>query len=204
MILSMKTARALSVGLSFLAVVGCSKTIGPSSEDPDLRGDVSMTTLVEGAPEVFKSVVDGRSLEPNESYYMREGVLIIRGDVPPKTKVSVGTGRIEVLGNVNSGAKVMADMPERTHSESYTSIEYNAALKMTLPVTRTRTVRDGLMYNDPTPGVRVQGYVDSKASLQSNAGVFAQCASPDAKFYTYWSRPAVVENKSCDYSYTLH
>lgn len=204
MMLSMKAARAASVCLSFLAVVGCSKTIGPNADDANLRGDVSMTTLFDGGPKVYKSVVDGRSLEPNKSYYMSEGVLIIRGDVPSKTQVKVGTGRIEVTGNVNSKAKVNAYMPERTHSENYVTIEYNAALKMTLPVTRTRTVRDGLMYDDPTPGVNVRGYVDSEALLSSNAGVFAQCASPEAKFATDWGRPALVANSDCPYSYSMH
>lgn len=201
--LSMKAARAASVCLSFLVVAGCSKTIGPNADDASLRGDVSLTTLFDGGPKVYKSVVDGRSLEPNESYYMSEGVLIIRGDVPPKTTVKVGMGRIEVTGNVNSEAKVKADMPELRHTENYTKPEYNAVFRMDVPVRHKRIVRDGLMFDDPTPGVRVGGYVESNASLSSNAGVFAQCASPDAKFATDWDRPIMVENSDC-YSYSMN
>lgn len=179
--------------MTFSALAACSEGIGADAETQELRGDISSAPLVDGATNVDVVTLNASALRSGESYKMSQGVLVINGDVPAKTKINVGMGRIIVNGNVGTGAKVSAWMPEDTHSETYTCMMYNAALKMSTASVCSRTVRDNLTFaSDPTSGVIVSGNVAADATIQSNAGVQAQCVDETSRLGTDWSRPVRV------------
>ena len=179
--------------MTFSALAACGQAIGPDAKTPELRGDVSSAPLVDGSTKVDVVTLNASALRSGESYKLSQGVLIINGDVPEKTSVSVNMGRIIINGNVSSGAEVSAWMPENTHSESYTCMMYNAALKMSTASVCSRTVRDSLTFaSDPTPGVIVTGKLADKAVIESNAGVQANCAAETARVGTDWNRPVRV------------
>ncbi len=56
-------------------------------------------------------VVDGKDLIAGESYKFNSGILVIDGDIPKSTKLSVTAGKVYVTGNVGDLAEIRAEAP---------------------------------------------------------------------------------------------
>lgn len=172
-----KNVSKFGVVAVFASVVsGCcgQQDIGTLAEDPNLRGELQTVPLTENAPNVVKAVVKGSALKSGSSYRMKEGILVIEGNIPPNTSVAVDNGRIEVTGNVGDKVELLAHMPERTHSESYTYTDMMPAGDgMVIPITQIKThyVPDGLKYKSDDKGIDIHGSVGKDVKIESNAGV---------------------------------
>ncbi len=130
------------------------------------------------------------SLEEGVDYSFSGGSVVIEGDVPKGTSVTVHDGLIVVNGDIHDGSEVSAKLPEIWHSESYMSICYSsggAGVNVgsgirAYPCTKNKDVFGGYKYSDNNyAAVTVLGKVLDGASIYSNRGVYISDYNKDSE-----------------------
>lgn len=116
-------------------------------------------------------VVKGADLVAGESYKLASGLLVIDGDVPPKTKITVGSGKLYVSGNVGAEAEVRATAPQNfklVHDKRHALI----ARSVVVPQNVTYRVPSGLAYpRDRDATVTVIGSLGAYAKAFGSNGL---------------------------------
>lgn len=116
-------------------------------------------------------VVKGADLVAGESYKLAGGLLVIDGDVPPKTKITVDSGKLYISGNVGAEAEVRATAPQNfklVHDKRHVLI----ARSIVVPQNVTYRVSTGLAYpKDRDATVTIIGNLDAYAKAYGSHGL---------------------------------
>lgn len=135
--------------------------------------------------------VDGENLKAGASYHFNNGALVIKGDVPKRTNITVNFGKLFVYGDVGKNAVLSASVPVKTHDEEYEGfcLKGTATINKTTPVpsfcTKVRPVFDAFAYpSDNVPALAVHGKAEKGVMLSSNRGIHVQDIAPVGVRYT--------------------
>ncbi len=136
----------------------------------------------------------------NVSYRFNEtGMLIIKGDLPPETSISIERGRIIIEGDMLDGSKASAMLPYKTKTESYPSMCTRMSVDNTLktePCIKHRTVFNGFIYDeDLSPAVHVQGTTYPETQIETNAGIEIDGNACSARLSVRHDRPLIVKGR---------
>lgn len=116
-------------------------------------------------------VVKGADLVAGESYKLTSGLLVIDGDVPPKTKITVESGKLYVTGSLRDGAEVRATAPQNfrlVHDKRHVLV----ARSIAVPQNVTYRVSTGLAYpKDRDATVTIAGNLGSYAKAYGSHGL---------------------------------
>lgn len=162
----LKHSFVLASGAALL-LVGCSKTeqLGPDADDGSvLHGQVTQAEVFSGVSG-HSTTISAKHLKEGYNYYA-SGMLIIEGNVPKETKITVTDGKLKVTGSIGEGSVLRVTQPVVTHeSAPYSCYKYgydflSGKFEYSMKINRCRdTVVDGLKYNDPAPAIEVQGKI---------------------------------------------
>lgn len=148
--------------------------IGPTAERDELKGSIRNEQVFTGGPEQTHTTISAAVLKPGKSY-QANGALTIEGDIPEKTRLYVNHGELTVRGSIGKEAFVQVAVPLVTHTESYRGPGYcykmNGSYGYSSFCRHTKTIVDGLRYDDPDPAIRVTGRVDDTAKLTTAGAV---------------------------------
>ena len=164
----------LSVALA-VSMFGCSNRIGPNADKSELKGDVTETTIVPGGPQQNDVRLDASNLKEGESY-SAEGKLTINGNIPKNVTLSVDDGKLVVNGNIGDGSNIEVNEPIVSHTEDDPGYCYgyntlSGDYEWHYDFFKTKTVIDGLKYNDPDPAVQVNGSCGENVKISSNGEI---------------------------------
>lgn len=148
--------------------------IGPGAERDELKGSVRHEQVFTGGPQQPHTTLSARFLEAGRSYRV-QGALTIEGDVPEKTSITVYNGELTVNGRVGDGARLQANIPLVTHTESYRGpgycMKFNGQFGYSNFCRHTKTIVDGLKYDDPDPAIRISGSMGENVRLVTDGAI---------------------------------
>lgn len=128
--------------------------------------------------------VNGSALQEGHKYSFPQGLLIINGDVPARSALRVGSGRIVISGDVGESSRVDATLPEtfRTRTQIVMMpVPTGNGISMQ-PRPQTQRIFDGFAYpDDLNPSVKIEGYVERNAVISGNRSVEINAADPSVK-----------------------
>lgn len=167
--------RKMGLVLAFAAALaGCGQAIGPGADTPDLQGQTTLTQVFNGGPQQPSTTIRAEALKANESYHAR-GQLTIEGSVPAGVRINVEDGKLVVNGDVGNGARIDVSQPTTTHNETYTGYCYGYTFRgkfeYGFSAFCTRTVVDGLTYNDSAPAVAVRGTIGTDVRIATPGSI---------------------------------
>lgn len=148
--------------------------IGPTAERDELKGSTRQEQVFTGGPEQAHTTLRGRFLEAGRSYRVT-GALTIEGDVPEKTSITVYNGELTVNGKVGNDASLHVRIPLVTHTESYRGpgycMKFNGQFGYSHFCHHSKTIVDGLKYDDPDPAIRISGSTGENVRLATDGGI---------------------------------
>lgn len=148
--------------------------IGPTAERDELKGSTRQEQVFTGGPEQAHTTLRGRFLEAGRSYRVT-GALTIEGDVPEKTSITVYNGELTVNGKVGKDASLHVRIPLVTHTESYRGpgycMKFNGQFGYSHFCHHSKTIVDGLKYDDPDPAIRISGSTGENVRLATDGGI---------------------------------
>jgi len=152
--------------------------IGPSAERDELKGSVAQEQVFTGGPAQAHTTLSARFLESGKSYRVR-GALTIEGNVPEKTSITVYDGELTVNGKVGKDARLQVSIPLVTHTETSTGPGYCHRMGFDGKVGygysnfcyNTKTIVDGLKYDDPDPAIRITGTTGENVRLSTDGAI---------------------------------
>lgn len=146
--------------------------IGPTAERDELKGSVRQEQVFTGGPDQAHTTLRADFLEAGRSYRV-VGALTIDGNVPEKTSITVQGGELTVNGRVGNGASLHVNVPLVTHTETSRGpgycMKFNGQFGYSNFCRHTKTIVDGLQYDDPDPAIRITGTTGDNVRL-STAG----------------------------------
>lgn len=157
--------RLALIPVFMLAACQTRQVIGPAAETPDLKGVTTQTHVFEGGPLQDSTHIDAAKLHADRSYEAT-GELVIDGNVPDNVTIRVSGGRLTVNGALGNKDSIEVTQPLATHDVTegsapcyqygydFMSGKFEYSLKWHGCET-TKTVIDGLRYNDDAPAVNV-------------------------------------------------
>ncbi len=167
--------RKMGLVLAFAAALaGCGQSLGPGAETPGLQGTTTLTQVFNGGPQQPSTTIRAEALKANESYNAK-GELVIEGSVPAGVRINVQDGKLTVTGDIGNGARIDVSQPTTTHSESYTgycySYSFSGKYEYGFSAFCSRTVVDGLTYNDAAPAVAVRGTIGTDVRIATPGSI---------------------------------
>jgi hypothetical protein len=164
----------LSVALA-ATMFSCSNRIGPNADKSELKGDVTETTIFPGGPKQSDIRLDASNLKEGEAY-STSGKLTINGNIPKNVMLSVNDGKLVVNGNIGAGSNIDVNEPIVSHTENDPGYDYgynsfSGKFEWHYDFSKTKTVVDGLKYNDPDPAVQVNGSCGENVKINSNGKI---------------------------------
>ena len=167
--------RKMGLVLAFAAALaGCGQTLGPGANTPDLQGTTTLTQVFNGGPQQLSTTIRAEALKMKESYDAK-GQLVIEGSVPAGATINVESGKLLVTGDVGNGARINVSQPTTTHSESYAgycySYSFRGKFEYGFSAFCSRTVVDGLTYNDSAPAVTIKGTLGTDVRISTPGSI---------------------------------
>jgi len=148
--------------------------IGPTAERDELKGSVRHEQVFTGGPEQAHTTLSARFLQAGKSYRV-QGALTIEGDIPEKVSITVNHGELTVKGDVGKDVYLGAHVPLVTHTKSWRGPGYcyrfSGGYGYSAFCSHSKTVVDGLKYDDPDPAIRVTGRADESARFSSAGAI---------------------------------
>jgi hypothetical protein len=148
--------------------------IGPSAERDELKGSVAQEQVFTGGPAQAHTTLSARFLESGKSYRVR-GALTIEGNVPEKTSITVYDGELTVNGKVGKDASLHVRVPLVTHTETSRGpgycMKFNGQFGYSNFCRHSKTVVDGLKYDDPDPAIRITGTTGENVRLSTDGAI---------------------------------
>lgn len=181
--MSSRFSRLLLLTPFFLAAAGCSKEIGSK----DLKGEVTMEQVFTGGPVQTHTRLPA-SLLHEGNVYTAQGKLTVMGDIPPKVRLIVRSGELVVRGDIGAEAVIEVEQPVASHTitRKYSGYcygydfmkgKYTYSYKFGDRCTETKTVIDGLKYDDPDPAVEVTGRIGNSVQIKTYGRIVSNGAS---------------------------
>lgn len=156
-----------------LTLSGCSSDgpkateLGGGASALDLKGSFSTAQVFKGGrPDAEVVTISASALQASQNYEFiadnNEGALILDGNVPAGVTLTVQNARLTVNGNLGDNVSLNVNEPVKTHQE---------AVYCGLYCHDTKTVVDGLRYNDLSPAVTITGTTGAGVNVVANAGI---------------------------------
>lgn len=167
--------RKMGLVLAFAAALaGCGQAIGPGADTPDLQGQTTLTQVFNGGPQQPSTTIRAEALKANENYHAK-GQLTIEGSVPAGAHINVESGKLVVTGDIGNGARIDVSQPTTTHSETYTgycyAYSFRGKFEYGFSAFCSRTIVDGLTYNDTAPAVTVKGTLGTDVRISTPGSI---------------------------------
>ncbi|MBU0859653.1 MAG: hypothetical protein KJ667_06925, partial [Alphaproteobacteria bacterium] len=115
-------------------------------------------------------IVKASDLQAEGHYAMKDGSVIIEGNVPAGARISVNDGKLFVNGDVGDAARLSAKVPEDYSRYTVLVPMFTGKTTILMPQVRTR-FDDYTHKDDTTPAVTISGDVAPHARLSSNHGI---------------------------------
>jgi hypothetical protein len=148
--------------------------IGPTAERDELKGSTRQEQVFTGGPEQTHTTLRASFLESGRSYRVT-GALTIEGDIPEKASVTVYNGELTVNGKVGKDASLHVRVPLVTHRESSRGpgycMKFNGQFGYSNFCRHTKTIVDGLKYDDPDPAIRITGTTGENVRLSTDGAI---------------------------------
>ncbi|HRI77857.1 MAG TPA: hypothetical protein PLX33_12825 [Alphaproteobacteria bacterium] len=159
-------------------LTGCdmrNNDIGPTAERDELKGSTLQEQVFTGGPLQPHTTLSARFLKPGQRYYA-QGSLTIEGDIPEKTSITVKHGELTVKGDVGKEARLDAAIPLVTHTEHWRGPGYcyrplKGSFGYSAFCSHSKTIVDGMKYDDADPAIRVTGRAHETAKLSSAGAI---------------------------------
>ncbi|MFN7112918.1 MAG: hypothetical protein ACK4PK_00995 [Alphaproteobacteria bacterium] len=170
---------ALGGALSAAAVLltGCDTRnydIGPTAERDELKGSVRQEQVFTGGPVQTHTTLRADFLEAGRSYRVT-GALTIEGDIPEKISLTVHQGELTVNGKVGKDASLRVNVPLVTRTETSRGPGYcyriSGGYGYSNFCRKTKTIVDGLKYDDPDPAIRITGSIGDNVRLSTDGAI---------------------------------
>jgi hypothetical protein len=154
---------------------GCGNGIGSLAVKDELKGDLKERRIFPGGPEQDDVILNASNLKENETYNA-EGKLTVNGNIPKNVTLQIEDGKLVVNGNIGAGSTINVDQPVASHTEDDPGYDYSYNMmsgkyEWHYDMLKTKTVIDGLRYNDPEPAVQVNGSCGASVSISSNGEI---------------------------------
>ncbi len=167
--------RKMGLVLAFAAALaGCGQAIGPGADTPDLQGQTTLTQVFNGGPQQPSTTIRAEALKANENYHAK-GQLTIEGSVPAGAHINVESGKLVVTGDIGNGARIDVSQPTTTHSETYAgycyAYSFRGKFEYGFSAFCSRTIVDGLTYNDAAPAVTVKGTLGTDVRISTPGSI---------------------------------
>ncbi|MDP2205306.1 MAG: hypothetical protein Q8K65_03270 [Alphaproteobacteria bacterium] len=173
--------RALKIAFATVAatalLTGCDSrnyNIGHGAERDELKGSVRQEQVFTGGPEQTHTTLRASFLESGRSYRVT-GALTIEGDIPEKASIIVYNGELTVNGKVGNDASLRVNVPLVTHTKTSRGPGYcykmNGSYGYSNFCRKTKTIVDGLKYDDPDPAIRITGTTGENVRLSTDGAI---------------------------------
>lgn len=159
-------------------LTGCdmrNNDIGPTAERDELKGSTLQEQVFTGGPQQAHTTLSARFLKSGQRYYA-QGSLTIEGDIPEKTSITVKNGELTVKGDVGKEARLDAIIPLVTHTKHWRGPGYcyrplKGSFGYSSFCSHSKTIVDGMKYDDADPAIRVTGRTHETAKLSSAGAI---------------------------------
>lgn len=154
---------------ALLLLAGCAQPIGPEALTADLRGETSMTRIFKDDGQLLpRTRIAGSALQEGRVYRAR-GYLMIEGDVPPHTAITVSDGKLLVTGNVARNVRLTVMQDVEVFKELQ-DVPCAAPLETTVCHAKVEVVRR--KFHDSDPAVEIKGALGTDAKIITNGAVY--------------------------------
>lgn len=116
-------------------------------------------------------VIGGNRLREKESYAFSNGLLIIDGNIPQETKLTVTNGKLYINGDMLAGSSASVQVPQEIEIRK---VPYSAQIGFMQYATRFHEspfVKGPAYIDDHDPALFVTGSADANVKLASNQGI---------------------------------
>ena len=149
-------------------LAGCAQAIGPEAGAGPLRGETSLTYVFKGDAQLLpRTRISGAHLEEGGNYRAR-GLLVIEGDVPPHSSLTVNDGKLVVTGHVARNTRITV-MQDVVRFDEFRNVPCNAPLETATCQEEVEVVRR--KFSDGDPAVDIRGDLGTDAKIITNGAV---------------------------------
>lgn len=148
-------------------LAACVQAIGPEAGTGPLRGETSLTYIFKGDAQLLpRTRISGAQLKEG-GHYRARGLLVVEGDVPPHSSLTVTDGKLVVTGHVarNTRITVMQDLVTFSEQRDVAcAVPQDGECHVTVKVLRRN-------FSDGDPAVDIKGDLGTDAKIITNGAV---------------------------------
>lgn len=161
--------RIIATFSAVMLLTSCTQAIGPEAATAGLRGETSMTRIFKDDGKLLpRTRIDGAQLQEGKTYRAR-GLLVIEGDVPPHSSLTVTDGKLVVTGHVARNTRLTV-MQETETFDELRNVPCGAPLETAVCHEEVEVVRR--KFNDGDPAIDIKGALGTDAKIITNGAVY--------------------------------